>query len=152
MKGKRHLKIINIVKNERIRTQEELARFLEEEGIEVTQATVSRDIKDLGLIKVPIEDGSYKYAMPPEADKYKMARWIEKMFKNFVLSVETTGNLVVVKTLSGTAGGLASAIDNLEWKEVLGCVAGDDCIFVALKENCDRKEVVHRLRELVGIE
>ncbi len=152
MKGKRHLKIINIVKNERIKTQEELARVLQEEGIEVTQATVSRDIKDLGLIKVPVEDGSYKYAMPPEADKYKMARWIEKMFKNFVLSVDLTGNLIVVKTLSGTAGGLASAIDNLEWKEVMGCVAGDDCIFVALEENCNKGEVLHRLRELVGIE
>lgn len=152
MKGKRHLKIINLVKNEKIETQEDLARALEEEGIEVTQATVSRDIKDLGLIKIPVEDGTYKYGMPPEAEKHKMARWIEKMFKNFVLSIEITGNIIVIKTISGTAGGLASAIDNLEWEEVMGCVAGDDCIFVALREDCVRSDVLRRLRELIGVE
>jgi len=152
MKSKRHLKIINIIKDRNVKTQEELAQALQDEGIEVTQATVSRDIKDLGLIKIATEDDSYKYALPSETDRIKMVRRIEKMFKNFVLSIDVSGNLVIIKTLSGTASGLASALDNLEWDDVVGCVAGDDCIFLAVDEKSDRDQVANRLKELIGIE
>ena len=152
MKSKRHLKIINIIKDRNVKTQEELAQALQDEGIEVTQATVSRDIKDLGLIKIATEDDSYKYALPSETDRIKMVRRIEKMFKNFVLSIDVSGNLVIIKTLSGTASGLASALDNLEWDDVVGCVAGDDCIFLAVDEKSDRNQVANRLKELIGIE
>jgi len=152
MKNKRHLKIINIIKNENIKTQEELAEALQNEGIEVTQATVSRDIKDLGLIKIATEDDSYKYALPSETDRIKMVRRIETMFKNFVLELDVSSNLIIIKTVSGTASGLASAIDNLEWKEILGCVAGDDAILLVVDENSDRDEVADRLKGLIGID
>lgn len=149
MKSKRHLKILEIVKNEDISTQEELANRLDEEGIEVTQATVSRDIKKLGLIKVPTGYGGYKYALPVERTQSDILTWVSRMFQDFVVNMEYGENLIVIKTLPGTAQGLASAIDNLNWSEVLGTVAGDDTLFVASKYTEQTETIHQRLQDFL---
>src|SRR5690554_19224 len=133
MKSKRHLKIINIIKDYDIRTQEELVEKLNQEGIEVTQATISRDIKRLGLIKVPDGYGAYKYSLPSERKQSDIYDWLEKMFQDFVVDMNFSENLIVLKTLPGTAMGLGSAIDNIDWKEVIGSVAGDDTLLLIIK-------------------
>ena len=149
MKSKRHLKILEIIKNEDIATQEDLAAKLEEEGIEVTQATVSRDIKKLGLIKVPTGYGGYKYSLPVERTQNDIRNWVKRMFVDFVISIEHGENLIVIKTLPGTAQGLASAIDNLGWNHIMGTVAGDDAIFVAIKSKETTEEIHKKLLDFL---
>lgn len=152
MKSKRHLKIIQIIKNRDISTQEELANCLQQESIDVTQATVSRDIKNLGLIKVPTENGGYKYALPPERERITMLGWVKRMFRDFVVDIGISDNIMVIKTLPGTAPGLASAVDNLDWDEIMGTVAGDDCILAVLVDKDFSVDVMNRFKELIGLE
>lgn len=152
MKSKRHLKIIQIIKENNISTQEELAEQLQAEGIDVTQATVSRDIKDLGFIKVPSEDGNYKYALPPERERITLAGWVKRMFRDFITDIKLSENNMVVKTLPGTAHSLAAAIDNLEWEEIIGSVAGDDCIIIVLADKNVGEEIQTRFKEMIGLQ
>lgn len=149
MKSKRHLKILEIIKNEDIGTQEDLAAKLEAEGIEVTQATVSRDIKKLGLIKIPTGYGGYKYSMPVERNQSDVKSWLKRMFQDFVVHMDYGETLIVIKTLPGTAQGLASSVDNLGWDEVLGTVGGDDTVFVAIRSSQQTKDVYERLRDFL---
>ena len=149
MKSKRHLKILEIIKNEDIGTQEDLAAKLEAEGIEVTQATVSRDIKKLGLIKIPTGYGGYKYSMPVERNQSDVKSWLKRMFQDFVVHIDHGENLIVIKTLPGTAQGLASSVDNLGWDDVLGTVGGDDTVFIAIRSVQATKEVYERLRDFL---
>lgn len=149
MKSKRHLRILELIKNEDISTQEDLAARLESEGIEVTQATVSRDIKKLGLIKTPTGYGGYKYSLPQERTQSDINSWIKRMFQDFVVHIDMGENLIVVKSLPGTAQGLASALDNLDWDEILGIVAGDDTMFVAIRTADLTDEIYHRLKEFL---
>lgn len=146
MRSKRHLKIVNIIKNEDIGTQEELVERLLEEGIEVTQATISRDIKKLGLIKVPDGFGGYKYSMPAERKQADMNKWLRRMFRDFVVDMNWSENLIILNTLPGTANGLGSAIDNMEWEEVIGTVAGDDTLLLVVKPKEETQGLYARLQ------
>ncbi|MFP4660873.1 MAG: arginine repressor [Halanaerobiales bacterium] len=141
MKSKRHLKIVNIIKEEDISTQEELAERLQNQGIEVTQATISRDIKKLGLIKVPDGYGGYKYSLPNERKQTDINNWLRRMFRDFVVDMDYSENIIVLNTLPGTANGLGSAIDNVDWEEIIGSVAGDDTLLLVIKP----KEKTHGL-------
>ncbi|SHI41802.1 arginine repressor [Propionispora hippei] len=133
MKGIRHAKIKEIIEHKVIETQEELAESLRKEGIEITQATVSRDIKELMLIKVPVGDGRYRYAFPLEQNVIFSQARMARMFQDSVLLLDHSQNMIVLKTLPGTAQAVASTIDCAKWPEVLGTVAGDDTIFVVVK-------------------
>lgn len=137
MKGTRHGKIKEIIENNKIETQEELATALKQDGIEVTQATVSRDIKELMLIKVPDAEGNYHYAFPKEHNMLLTPGRLERTFQDSIVNMRASENLVVIRSLPGTAQAVAYAIDYMKWQEVLGTVAGDDTIFIAVdsKEN-----------------
>lgn len=152
MKPGRHAAILEIVSTREVETQEELARLLEERGFAVTQATVSRDIKALGLIKVPLPDGRYRYGQPAERSPVEVLKRAEKAFSTFVRVIEASSNLVVVKTESGAAQGVAFTIDELGWPEVLATVAGDDSIIVVTREperpSSHAQELVQRFRAL----
>jgi transcriptional regulator of arginine metabolism len=149
MKSKRHLKIVELVQEEEIQTQKELAQRLREEGIDVTQATVSRDIKQLGLIKVPIQEGGYKYSLPPNyKEKVNVRSRMKRMFEDSVTEINFSENLIVVTTLPGTAQGIASLIDNSELNNVIGTIAGDDTIVLIIKPREKVKSVLNRLEEL----
>lgn len=147
MKSKRQKQILEIIEQEEVETQEELAERLRERETDVTQATVSRDIKDLHLIKVPSGDGRYKYSLPLDRGIANTGERLERMLKDSVLYIDHSENLIVVKMLPGTAQGLASIIDNLRWKEIIGTVAGDDTILLVIKPKEAVEELMLRLKE-----
>ena len=134
MKLARHEKIIELIKEYDIDTQEELAARLNEAGFKVTQATVSRDIRALKMTKVAGKDGKSRYAIlqdtqPGLGDQYT------RVLNDAVVSIEVGQNLVVIKTVTGMAMGVATALDALKWPEILGCIAGDDTIMCACKSS-----------------
>jgi transcriptional regulator of arginine metabolism len=132
MKIDRQAKIISIIKKNAVETQEDLSELLRAENINVTQATVSRDIRELKLIKTMDESGRYKYA-PYESDGMQLDARIVNIFRQAVLTIDTAVNFVCVHTITGMANAAAVAIDSLKSVEILGCVAGDDTIFVMLR-------------------
>ena len=133
MKTLRHATIKKIIENHIIETQEELAEALCKESIKVTQATVSRDIKELMLIKVPVGEGRYRYAFPVESNSAFLQPRMERIFQDSVVGMDHSENIVVIKTLPGTAQAVAAAIDNSKWPDIIGTVAGDDNILVVVK-------------------
>ncbi len=124
--------ILNLIKKYEIETQEELSGHLSKQGIDITQATISRDIKELRLVKVLTPSGKYKYAAMDNSYDGIHQR-LSNIFKSSVLSVEAAENIVVIKTLPGAAQVCASAIDNFKINGVVGTIAGDDTIFVAIE-------------------
>ena len=149
MKGIRHGKIKEIIEHNKIETQEELASALRRDGIEVTQATVSRDIKELMLIKVPDAEGNYHYAFPKEHNLLLTPGRLERTFQDSIIGMRASENLVVVRSLPGTAQSVAYAIDYMKWSEVLGTVAGDDTIFVACRTVNDAVNLTEELKKLL---
>lgn len=133
MKALRHATIREIVENNIIETQEDLAEALSQREIKVTQATVSRDIKELMLIKVPADEGRYRYAFPVENNIAFLQPRMERIFQDSVVGMDYSGNIIVIKTLPGTAQAVAAAIDNTKWPDIIGTVAGDDNILVVVK-------------------
>ena len=148
MKTIRQVAILDIIEKKDIETQEELANALRERGIKVTQATVSRDIKELRLLKVLTPAGVYKYATADKAENGLAERFI-RMLTESVLSVTSSNNLIVVKTLSGSANVAAEALDSLHWPEILGTLAGDNTILLIISSNDEVPGVVARIKELM---
>lgn len=148
MKPARHALIIELISNYSVETQYDLAKLLREHGIHVTQATVSRDIKELRLVKVLMDNGRYKYATS-DVTKTGLQDRFMKIFSHSVTSLTSAGNLIIVKTITGTAAASAEAIDSLEWDEVAGTVAVDNTVFVAIKDDGLVEEVLSRFKELM---
>ncbi len=142
MKKNRHDKIIEIINNQVVETQDQLASLLKEAGYDVTQATVSRDIRQMKLTKQVIEDGRQKYVYTTADPEVMHDKYIHVLRAGFV-SCEVAGNLLVVKTVAGMAMALATAIDALDVPGVIGCIAGDDTIFVAISsdEEAERQKI-----------
>jgi len=145
MKARRHQRILDVVRRKPIQTQEELAAELAREGINVTQATISRDIKELRLVKAPMGDGRYRYTLPPERSVEDINRRLERVFTETVVSIEDSGNIVVIKTVKGAAQVVAAIIDDLDWPEMVGTIAGDDTIFAVVKPEDRTHDVMARL-------
>ena len=148
MKTVRQVAILDIIEKQHIETQEELAEALRLRGIRVTQATVSRDIKELRLLKVLTPSGAYKYATADKAENGLSERFI-RMLAESLLSVAASNNLIVVKTLSGSANVAAEALDSLHWPEVLGTLAGDNTILLIIRSEADVPTVQGRLQEMM---
>ncbi len=147
MKISRHSMILDIIENNEVETQGELADLLKDAGFDVTQATVSRDIKELKLIKVLSDSGKYKYEAL-RATELNINERIVKVFKESVVHIDYAGNTVVIKTLPGTASAASVAIDALDWREIVGCIAGDDTIFVLIKKVDQAENIVKRFKKL----
>ncbi len=148
MKSARHSLILEIIEEKDIETQEELADELKRRGIKVTQATVSRDIKELRLLKVLGEHGGYKYATVERAEKGMNDRFI-RMLSECVISVDSVGNLIVIKTLTASANAACEAIDSMKWDEVLGTIAGDNTLLVIARSEEAVEAMTARLHELI---
>ena len=148
MKTVRQVAILDIIEKQEIETQEELASALNARGIRVTQATVSRDIKELRLLKVLTPSGKYKYATGDQADNNLTDRFI-RMLAESLLSVSSANNLIVVKTLSGSANVAAEARDSKHWPEVLGTLAGDNTVLLIIRSNEETITVTSRIREMM---
>ena len=147
MKSKRQNEIIEIISTADIETQEELAAALRERGYPITQATVSRDIRELRLIKVTSKSGGYKYAKPVRHEVAVSER-LTRILADSLIHVEAAANLIVVKTLSGSANVAAEALDNLGWAEIIGTIAGDNTIFIAAKSNDEADNITARIRKM----
>ena len=149
MKTDRQNEIIRIIESEEIETQEELAARLRTEGYKVTQATVSRDIKELRLIKISGQHNTYCYAKPGRRETAVNKRMI-RLLSDSTISIDYAGQMIVVKTLSGSANAAAEAIDNMNWKEVLGTIAGDNTVFLVVRNEIDSAEISSRIHKLIS--
>jgi transcriptional regulator of arginine metabolism len=149
MKTIRQSLILDIIKNKEIETQEELARELIDSGVNITQATISRDIKDLNLIKVQTENGKYKYAASAGSMGGKNISVLMRVFKSTVKSIMTASNMVVVKTLAGSGNAAAEVIDNLDIDGIVGTIAGDNTIFLATNSEQAAHEICNQLLQMI---
>ena len=149
MKSDRQAMIRTLLKERIIQTQEELAEALRDRGFQVTQATVSRDMKEMHLIKVPVTDGGYQYAVP-EREGPGLSDRLIRMLKDCVLSVEAAGQMVVVKTLSGSANTAAEALDSMDMPEILGSIAGDNTIFLVAVDPAGAQRSAEKIRQLTA--
>ena len=148
MKSKRHNQILDIINNNDIETQEELADALKIEGYDVTQATVSRDIKELRLIKILTPSGNYKYAQRKELDAPISDRFA-RIFRETVTDIKYSGNLIVVKTLSGCANAAAEAIDTTKFEHIVGTLAGDNTFIIIVDEPENLPKLVETFKEML---
>ncbi len=148
MKKIRHRKIIELIEKYEIETQEELAGYLKETGFSVTQATVSRDIRELKLSKVPSGSGKQKYAVLKH-DESRMGDKYSRVLRDGFVSMDMAQNILVVKTVSGMAMAVAAALDALKFSEVVGCIAGDDTIMVAVRTVEETRELMERLHVII---
>ena len=135
MKTRRHAKILEIINNTAVETQEDLQELLRQAGFAVTQATVSRDIKELRLVKVMTTDGSYRYAVSTADVEASRLTRVRKIFRESVTSIAVAQNMVVIKTLPGLASAAAYAIDAMRNPDVVGSLAGDDTVFCVMTNN-----------------
>lgn len=147
MKSKRQAKILELIQKFEIETQEELSDYLEREGFRVTQATVSRDIRELKLSKVPMSGGRQKYAILSE-NSTNMTEKYHRIFKDGIVSMDMAQNILVIKTVSGMAMAVAAALDAMECSEIVGSIAGDDTIMCAIRTVDDTMIVMNRLRKI----
>lgn len=146
-KAKRHAILRELVQRHRVTSQEHLRELLARRGVDVAQATLSRDIRELRLIKVPDTEGTH-YTLPPEA--WDSTPPLQRLMPTLFVGAEGTGNLLVVKTLAGGAQAVAEALDWEEWPEVLGTVAGDDTILLILRQAAHLPLIQRRIEDLAG--
>lgn len=148
MKTKRQTKILELIKKYEIETQEDLSAYLEQEGYQVTQATVSRDIRELKLTKVSLTNGRQKYIALLETNE-DLSQKYERIFRDGFISMDIAQNLLVIKTVSGMAMAVAAALDALQLHEIVGTIAGDDTIMCAARSTEDAIRVIDKLRKFV---
>jgi transcriptional regulator of arginine metabolism len=144
----RQTKILELITKTEVETQEELAEALKNMGIEVTQATISRDIKELRLAKVMSKSGKYKYATISQSQEGITDR-LNKIFENSVVSIDNAMNMIIIKTIPGAAQICASAIDYMGVEEIVGTLAGDDNVFVAVRNIEDVDRVLQEFKKLI---
>lgn len=148
MKTSRHSKIIQLINQYDIETQEELAEKLNESGFGVTQATVSRDIRELKLTKIAKADGNPKYAVLQSNEQNLGTKYIH-VLKAAYLSMDVAGNLLVIKTAAGMAMAAAAAVDEMQWGEIVGCIAGDNTVMCAIRSQEEALQVMGKLKKML---
>jgi len=147
-KGQRHIKIRDIIANNDIETQDDLVDILKNAGFNVTQATVSRDIKELHLVKVPLMDGRYKYSLPAD-QRFNPLQKLKRSLIDAFVRIDGAGQLLVMKTLPGNANAIGALIDKLEWDEILGTICGDDTCLIICRNEEDLKELTDRFLDML---
>ena len=148
MKIGRQAKIIDLIGRYDIETQEELAGYLKEEGFRVTQATISRDIRELKLTKISVNGGHQKYAVLSPGSQQMSEKYLRVLRDGFI-NMDRAGNILVINTVSGMAMAVAAAIDAMSWPEVAGCIAGDDTIFCAVHNEDETVQVMEKMRRII---
>lgn len=148
MKTNRQSKIIEIIQKNEVETQDELSALLEKDGFRVTQATVSRDIRELKLTKIPTAGGRQKYAVITDAPE-NLSKKYERVLREGYLSMDMAQNILVIKTVSGMASAVCAAIDAMKMREIVGSIAGDDTIMCAIRTVDDTYAVMKKIRRIV---
>ncbi len=149
MKLSRRQAILEIIEEKEITTQRQLAEELLARGFKTTQATISRDIKDLHLVKAPLGPASYRYARPGELDTHQSYDRLRRLFRENVVKRDFSENLILIRTLPGAAHNVAFALDHSGWEDVMGTVAGDDTILMIIKPRDAVEQVIKRIDELL---
>lgn len=144
----RHRKIIELINKYDISKQDELAEKLNEEGFNVTQATISRDIRKLKLTKIAVHNGKQKYTVVQNTEGWIGEKY-NRVLRDGFLAIDKAENLVVIRTVSGMAMAVAAAIDGMQWEEILGCIAGDDTIFCAIRTKEEALVIIERIKDIV---
>lgn len=147
-KGQRHIKIREIIANNDIETQDDLVDELKKAGYNVTQATISRDIKELHLVKVPLMDGKYKYSLPAD-QRFNPLQKLKRALMDAFVSIDSTSHLLVMKTLPGNAHAIGALIDKLDWNEILGTICGDDTILIICRQPADAEVLTQRFLDML---
>ena len=150
MRYTRQNKIIELISQHEIETQEKLAEFLRKSGYDVTQATVSRDIKELQLVKALSPSGKYKYILPDQGGRQATDRYT-KIFRDTVQNVAWSGNMLVIKTLVGCANAACEAIDSLEFPHIVGSIAGDNTVFIVCDDPGNAPVLAARLEKMLRV-
>ena len=148
MKSKRHAKILELIVQYDIDTQEELLKRLQENGFTTTQATVSRDIKELRLVKIQSNSGNYRYSVNQSRDTVDMSFKFYAVFSESVISIDFAENLVVIRCYVGMANAACAALDSIHWNGVVGTIAGDDTILCVMRDKASSLEFIRQLRKL----
>ncbi len=150
MKAKRQSKILDIIAAHTVTTQEELQSYLEQEGFSATQATISRDIREMRLIKALSPNGTYYYTVPQERKPESFSVNVNSVFLESVKTVDHAGNFVVVKCFTGMANAVCATIDSISWNGLVGTIAGDDTIFLLLRTEHNAEELAAYLSGITG--
>ena len=148
MKTKRQSRILELIRNNDIETQEELQAYLERDGFAVTQATVSRDIRDMKLTKISTNGGRQKYIALNETSEDLSEKYV-RVLKDGYLSMDMAQNILVIKTVSGMAGAVCASIDAMNIHEIVGSIAGDDTIMCAIRTTEDTVHIMKKLRKII---
>ena len=149
MKNNRQAMILEIIGQENIETQEQLLSRLQDRGIQCTQATISRDIKQLHLMKEPVGQGAYKYALAGNRAKLNLAEKLRTIFRESIVSIDCAQNIVVLKTMPGLANGACSALDNMEMSDIVGSLAGDDTAFLVMRDADAAASFCEEIKEIL---
>lgn len=148
MKNDRQTRILEIISKYPVNRQEDLVRYLKEDGYDVTQSTVSRDIKNLKLTKVPSSDGTFRYQAPQMSQKNAKMNF-NSIFSNSVLSVDIAQNIIVIKTSSGMADAVCVLLDSMNYDGIVGTIAGEDTIFAACKDSSYSYRYFNEFKKLI---
>jgi len=149
LKNNRQSMILEIISQENIETQEQLLARLQERGIVSTQATISRDIKQMHLIKEPVGQGVYKYAVSGNRTKLNFAEKLRTIFRESITSIEYAQNIVVLKTMPGLASAACSALDNMDISYMVGSLAGDDTAFLVMRDTESAEIFCEEIKEML---
>lgn len=149
-KHARHARIRELLSQDVIDTHEKLAAALADRRIEVSQSTLSKDLRELGIVRVPLAEGGFRYTLPESGVTLRDRHILERELRDFLVGVQRAQNLVVVKVLPGHAQSLAAAIDGAEWSQVMGTIGGDDTILVVTPSAAAATGVVERLKAMAG--
>lgn len=149
MKNSRQAMILEIISQENIETQEQLLSRLRDRDIQCTQATISRDIKQMHLIKEPVGQGVYKYAVSGNRTKLNLAEKLRTIFRECIVSIDYAQNIVVVKTMPGLANGACSALDNMDMVDIVGSLAGDDTAFLVMRSTESAELLCQEIKDML---
>ena len=149
MKNARQARILEIIEREAIDTQEQLQVRLQEQGIVCTQATISRDIKQLHLIKEPMGQGRYRYAVSVQRNRLNVADKLRTIFRESIVSVDSAQNIVVIKTMAGLANAAAAALDSMSVPYMVGSLAGDDTVILIMRDENSARGFCDEVHEML---
>ncbi|MFC2948218.1 transcriptional regulator AhrC/ArgR [Virgibacillus sediminis] len=147
-KVQRHIKIRELITEREIETQDELVDLLKELGYNVTQATVSRDIKELHLVKVPSRNGNYKYSLPAD-QRFNPLEKLKRLIMDAFVKIDHASHFIVLNTLPGNAHAIGVLVDNLDWEEIMGTICGDDTCLIICKSEEDSVRIKERFLEML---
>lgn len=149
-KKSRHFQILKLIENTEIASQQEFLDALDREGIDISQSTLSKDLKELGIIKVRGKNGRFRFLQTREREAFHVGLMLKRELMDFLTDSTTVSNFAILKTVSGNASGLAKCLDEIGWEKIVGTLAGDDTIMVITRTPEDARHVIEKLQEIIA--